>query len=153
MPPRRRSRTDGADAGSAAVEFVFAGLVLLVPIVYLIVALGTVQAQAMGAQTGARQLARALATAADAAAASDHAERMVAALAAEYGMDAEQLDVTVTCDPAGEGCPSAGATVRVGVLTRVTLPLVPPVLGLDHLLAVPIEAQAVQKVSRFAVTP
>ena len=37
----------------------------------------------------------------------------------------------------------------ITVRTRVTLPLVPPVLGLDRLASIPIEASAAQKVSRF----
>ncbi len=51
--------------------------------------------------------------------------------------------------PAGASCPEAGATLVVTVQTRVALPLVPPVLGLDRLASIPIEASAVQKVSRF----
>lgn len=157
MLRRRRSRTEparpGEDGGSAAIEFIFAGLVLLVPIVYLIVALGAIQGQAMGAQTGARQLARSLATAADAAQADARAARVVASIADEYGIDPDALEVSIACAPAAAGCPAAGATVRVGISTRVSLPLVPPVLGLDRLLAVAVEAHAVQKVSRYAVAP
>jgi hypothetical protein len=53
------------------------------------------------------------------------------------------------CIPAGSSCPQAGATVVVTVRTRVALPLVPPVLGLDRLASIPIEASSAQKVSRF----
>ena len=48
------------DDGSAALEFILVGLVLLVPIVYLVIALGAIQGQALGVETGARQLARAI---------------------------------------------------------------------------------------------
>ena len=51
----------GSDEGSAALEFILVGLVLLVPIVYLIVALGLIQGQSLGVETGARQLARPIA--------------------------------------------------------------------------------------------
>jgi hypothetical protein len=37
--------------------------------------------------------------------------------------------------------------LRVRVATRVRLPLAPPVLGLDRLVGIPVEATAVQKVS------
>ena len=53
----------GCDEGSAALEFILVGLVLLVPIVYLVVALGAIQGQALGVETGARQLARTIASA------------------------------------------------------------------------------------------
>ncbi len=44
---------------------------------------------------------------------------------------------------------SAGATIVVTVTTRVQLPLVPELFGLDRATAVPVQAQAVQKVSRL----
>jgi hypothetical protein len=37
----------------------------------------------------------------------------------------------------------------VTVQARAELPFMPPVLGLDQMAAVPVEASAVQKVSRF----
>ena len=61
-PHRDPDRSDAAtpgDEGSAALEFILVGLVLLVPLVYLIVALGSIQGQSLGVETGARQLARA----------------------------------------------------------------------------------------------
>ena len=51
--------------------------------------------------------------------------------------------------PTGGACPEAGATLVVTIRTTVALPLVPPVLGLDRLASIPVEASAVQKVSRF----
>ena len=46
------------ETGSAAIEFVTAGLILLVPIVYLVVALAAIQAGAFAAEAAARQAAR-----------------------------------------------------------------------------------------------
>lgn len=136
------------DEGSAALEFIVAGAVLLIPIVYLIVALASVQAHALGTQAAARHIARAVATAPDAAAAQARSDRVRAAIADEYGMAAASLDVGLSC--AGSGvCPRAGETVIVTVRTDVALPLVPPVLGLDELARVPVEAQAVQRMSRL----
>jgi hypothetical protein len=37
----------------------------------------------------------------------------------------------------------------VTVRANVSLPLVPPILGLERLATVPVEASAAQKVSRF----
>ena len=39
---RRRSRSMTDDDGSAALEFIAVGVILLVPLVYLIIALGAV---------------------------------------------------------------------------------------------------------------
>ena len=78
---------------------------------------------------------------------TDEGFRVLEAVADEYGID--DIDLAIVCTPAGPQCPTAGATLRVTVRTAVTLPLVPPVLGLDRLAAVPVEATAAHRVSRF----
>lgn len=137
------------DEGSAALEFILVALVLLVPIVYLIVALGAIQGQALGVETGARQLARTIAESPDAATADARAARVRDAIVAEYGLDPAAVDVDVSCSGAAAECPDAGAVLTVTVTTSVPLPLVPPVLGLDQVARVPVQATSVQKVSRF----
>lgn len=147
---RARASTDPRDdGGSAALEFILVGLVLLVPIVYLVVALGAIQGQALGVETGARQIARTIADAPDAATADKRAERVLAAIVAEYGLDGDDVEVSVACAGDTAACPDAGAVLRVTVSTQVPLPLVPAVLGLDRVARVPVEATGVQKVSRF----
>ena len=136
----------GDERASAPLEFIVVGLLLLVPLVYLVVALGTIQAQALGAEAGARHVARAVATASDPAEAGARADRVIQAVAGEYGMDG--VDVTFSCSSDGD-CPEPGATLVVTLRTRVALPLVPPLFGLDELASIPVEATALQKVSRF----
>ena len=138
---------DDPERGSAALEFILIGLLLLVPLVYLIVALGLIQGQSLGAEAAARHIARAVSTASDAADARVRADAVLAAVSEEYDLD--DVDLSVACTPAGAQCPRAGATLHVTVRTTVTLPLIPPVLGLDDLAAIPVEASSAQKVSRF----
>lgn len=147
MPVRRRL-TDADDRGSASLEFLLAGMVLLVPLVYLVVALGVVQEQSLGIEAGARHAARSVATAPDGNVARARVDAVRASLADEYGVDPARLSVTVECPSSIGDCPQAGALVAVTLRTTVTLPLVPPVLGLDRLAALPIEATGVQNVSR-----
>lgn len=147
--PSTGETDDDGERGSAALEFILVGTLLLVPLVYLIIALGMIQGQSLGAEAGARHIARALSTAPDADAAARSADLILSSVVDEYGLDGEQVDVSMACRPAGGACPEAGATLVVTVRTRIALPLVPPVLGLDRLAAIPIEASAVQKVSRF----
>ena len=58
-----RLRLGGADSGRAIVEFVFLGVLMLVPLVYLVLTLATVQAAAYSATTAAREAGRAFTTA------------------------------------------------------------------------------------------
>lgn len=152
-PPKPSSDFGGAlrrdERGSAPLEFIVVGLLLLVPLVYLIVSLGVIQSHALGVESGARHLARAIAMAPDAASADARAAAILRTTADEYGMDAAGIDVDVTCVPLGGACPRAGATMVVSVAARAALPLIPPVLGLDNIASVPVSANAVHKVSRF----
>ena len=147
----RRSRrwTELDDRGSAALEFIVVGLLLLVPVVYLVVSLGLIQGQSLGAEAGARHIARAISTAADAHDAASRADRVLSSVVDEYGLNSDTVSVSLSCSPAGGACPEAGAVLIVTVRTTVTLPLVPPVLGLDRFASIPIEATAGQKVSRL----
>lgn len=148
-PSTDTAEDDDGERGSAALEFILVGMLLLVPLVYLIVSLGLIQGQSLGAEAGARHVARALSTADDADAARRSADLILRSVVDEYALDAEEVDLSIECRPSGSACPEAGATLIVTVRTRVALPLVPPVLGLDRLAGIPVEASAVQKVSRF----
>lgn len=138
---------DDRERGAAALEFILVGLLLLVPLIYLIVSLGLIQGQSLGVEAAARHIARAVSTATDVADARAPADAVLAAVSAEYGLD--DVDLSIECTPAGTTCPRAGATLHVSVRTSVALPLVPPVLNLDRIAAIPVEASAAHKVSRF----
>lgn len=137
------------DRGSAALEFILVGVLMLVPLVYLIVALGLIQGQSLGAEAGARHIARAVSTAENPDAARRSADLILRSVVDEYALDAGSVDLALDCRPAGSACPEAGATLVVTIRTRVALPLVPPVFGLDRLASIPVEASAAQKISRF----
>ncbi|MGW9158589.1 MULTISPECIES: TadE family protein [unclassified Microbacterium] len=144
----RWRRSAGDDAGSAALEFITVGVILLVPLIYLVVALGTIQEQMLGAEAASRHIARAIAQAPDVASAAARGDVVLADVIDEYGLDPDAVDLSLSCTPSGVECPSAGATITVLVSTRVRLPLVPEVLGLERSTAIPVQAEAVQKVSR-----
>ncbi|MDP3949036.1 TadE family protein [Microbacterium sp.] len=137
------------DDGSAALEFITAGVILLVPLAYLVITLGAVQESLLGVEAAARHTARVIGQADDVDSAATNSDAVLTSVMDEYGMDAESVDVSMSCAPAGAACPSAGATVIVTVRTRVSLPFVPPIFGLDRAASIPLEAVAAQKVSRL----
>ncbi|ALJ20009.1 TadE/TadG family type IV pilus assembly protein [Microbacterium sp. No. 7] len=144
----RRWRLWTDDGGSASLEFIAVGVLLLVPLIWLVVALGSVQSRALGVEAGARHAARAIATASNADDAGTRAARVLGAIADEYGLDPDELDLRVQCAPAGRTCPAAGALLTVELSSIVTLPLVPAILGLDRHARIPVTATSVQKVSQ-----
>lgn len=143
-------RLSGRDEeGSAALEFIAVGVILLVPLIYVVIALGAIQEQTFGAEAAARHIARIVARAPDATTATQRSDAVLTRIVDEYGLDDDAVDVMLVCIPRAVECPSAGATIIVTVTTRVGLPLVPEVFGLDRSMAVPVQAEAVQKVSRL----
>ncbi|WP_062379993.1 hypothetical protein [Demequina pelophila] len=122
-------RTD--DRGSLTVEAVALTLLLLIPTLYLVLALGRVQAGAYAAESGAYAAARAAVLAGTAAAvdgarvgtAMDDAGIAAARLVAEdFGVPADAVAVELTCDPA---CLEPASVVEAAVTVAVPLPGVP----------------------------
>lgn len=156
MPPSRCS-TDrdgrrpwlGEDAGSASLEFVAAGLILLLPIVYLVLALASIQAGAFAAEAAARQGARLFVQAQTVDEATAAVDRAIRFTLADYGVAEGDAGVSITCVPTA--CLEPGAIVTVAVTVSVPLPLVPAVLQGDFPLQVSLEGVAAQRVSRFGV--
>lgn len=137
------------DEGSAALEFITVGVILLVPLAYLVITLGAIQESLLGVEAAARHTARVIGQSGDVDSAAANGDAVLASVIDEYGMDAASVEVSMSCTPAGAICPSAGATVIVTVSTHVSLPFVPPIFGLDQAASIPLEAAAAQKVSRL----
>jgi hypothetical protein len=143
-------RLAAGEQGSAALEFVTTGLILLVPLVYLILTLSAVQAGALAVEGAARQAARVFVQAPSPEEAAGRAGRAIDFGLADYGIAADAASVTVTCSgSSAASCPSRNAVVTVTVTVDVALPLVPDVLDLSRAASVPVQATARQQVSRF----
>ncbi|WP_400999337.1 TadE family protein [Agromyces sp. GXQ0307] len=152
MPRSRRStearRSRLADeAGSASLEFLTVGMILLVPLVYLVLAMATIQAAALGVEGAARQAARVAVLRADGAEPAAAVEQTVRVVLADYGIDADAASVALDCSGP---CETAGPRVTVAVGASVALPLVPQVLASSGIGTVRLESRATQTVSRFA---
>ncbi|MEO9323152.1 hypothetical protein ABFT23_06645 [Nocardioides sp. C4-1] len=124
MSRPRRARDE---RGSAIVEFVWLGVLLLVPLVYVVVSTFEVQRGAFATTTAARSAARAFALAPDDAAGREAAEVAARQALADQGIDGVDVDVEVRCQL--DDCHSGTAVITARVDTAVTLPLAPDVLG------------------------
>lgn len=144
-----RSRFDDDDAGSASLEFMAVGVLLLVPLVYLVLTLSTVQAASLAVEGAARHATRVFVQAPDRAAADAALTRAVQLTLADYGMDASDATVHITCTPNPADCLARRGFVTVDIQTRVPLPLAPPFLDLDVPVGVTVAATATEQVSRF----
>jgi len=125
-----------------------AGLILLVPLVYLIISMSVLQGGSFAVEGAARQAARVYVQAPNAVEAENRAELAVLVGLADYGIDAVDAEVTVGCAGSTE-CLSRRSVVTVTVRVMVDLPLVPAVIGQTHGGRIPLEASATQTVSRF----
>jgi Na+-transporting methylmalonyl-CoA/oxaloacetate decarboxylase gamma subunit len=137
------------DDGSAVVEFLGVALVLLVPLVYLVLVVGRLQAATFAAESAANEAVRVFVTAAD----QPDGERLAVAA---VGMSFEDQHLPLA-DPAGavrlecpSGCGVADATVTGRVHVDVPLPGVPAFVRSHVPLSIGIEAHATGSFGRYA---
>jgi hypothetical protein len=143
-----RRWTDGDD-GSASLEFLVAGLLMLVPLVYLVLALSAVQAAALGVEGAARQASRVFVQAPSVSEANAAAVRAIEVTLADYGLDAGDAVVQISCRPSPAACLTRRGFVTVSVRLTATLPLAPSVLDLGLPHGIPVAATSTEQVSRF----
>ena len=113
--------------GSASVEFVWITLLLLVPFVYILIAVFDVQRASYGVSAASQSAARAFLLAPDVATAQERAQQ--AARVALADQSVVGATVHVQCLPNAAACLQPGSSVRVEVHTTQPLPLVPSSLG------------------------
>ena len=137
------------DEGSAALEFVTAGFLLLIPLVYLVLAMAAIQGGALSVEGASRQAARVFVQAGDAGSARARAQTAVDFALDDFGLGAAASTVTISCRPDPAACLTRRGFVTVTVTASVPLPLVPNVLSLKTPLSIPMRATSTEQVSRF----
>lgn len=144
---RRLSRGEG---GSAVVEFVFLAVLMMVPLIYLVMTLGRLQAAAYAASAAAREAGRAYTTATT----QGEAERRAGAAATIAFEDQGFGDtggLSLSCD--GTPCLRPEGRVEVTAVVTVPLPLVPSFARSVIPLEVPLTASHVAVADRFRGRP
>lgn len=141
--------TASGDDGSAVVEFVFLAVLMLVPIVYLILVLGRVQAGALAVEQGVREAGRAFVSAPDERSAAPRALAAAAVAYRDQGFDGPtgaQLSIACGSTP----CLSPDAWVMVRGSITVDLPGVPRFLSGILPLHVTLDASHTATVDAFS---
>jgi len=144
---RVRLRLTRRDEGRAIVEFIFVGVLLLVPLIYLVIAIARVQAAAFSVSTAAREAGRAFTTAQQEADAYPRARAAAAISFEDYGF-APDAGLVISCD--GAPCLRPDGRVSARATIDVRLPLVPDFLAGAVPTSVPVSATHVASVDRFA---
>jgi hypothetical protein len=145
---RAASDERGGDDGAAVLEFITLGVLMLVPLVYLVLALGRLQAGSYAAQAAARAAARAYTAAPDQAAAEASARDAVLLATGDQGFAVDPSAVTtVSCDH--DPCLQPQGRVSVQVRLDVVLPGVPALVDRHVPVRIPVQADSVAVVDRF----
>jgi hypothetical protein len=129
-----RSRTE---SGTVLVEVVWLAILLLVPLVYVVLAVFEVQRSAFAATAAARAAGRAYVMAPSVTEAESRARAAGRVALDDQGLEGRESLLTLECRPA---CLVPGSVVRVSVRAQVPLPLLPPVFG-DQPPSVRVEAE------------
>lgn len=126
---RPRRRHPRGDRGSALVEVTWLGILLLVPMLWIVLSVFEVQRGAFGIGAAARSAARAYALAPTDAEGARQADLVARQALADQGLGEAPLEVRVTCTPYPSDCHSGTSVITVRIESRVDLPLMPEVLG------------------------
>lgn len=135
-------------ARSASLEFITAGLLLLVPLVYLVLTLAQLQAATLAAEGAVRQAVRVFVTAPTISQARAQAAAAIDDALTDLHLSPSQAKTAVTCTPQPRDCLAAQSWVTTRTTIAVPLPLIPSMFGLDKYARISISAEATERVAR-----
>lgn len=113
------------ESGSALVELTWLGLLLVIPLVYVVITLVSVQRAAYGATEAVRAAGRAYVLAPDVGTAQRRALLAAQVAMRDQGVVLDPSDLTIRCRPDPDACLQPGSTVEVSMHLQVPLPLAP----------------------------
>jgi len=140
------SSGQGAQAGSAVVEFIFLAVLMLVPLFYLVMVLARLQAGAYAVSAASREAGRAYVTAQVSEQAPARAHSAAGLAFADQGFESEG-SIQIGCD----GTPWVRPEGRVQITATlwVPMPLVPAFFAAIVPLQIPVSATHLATVDRF----
>ena len=138
-------RSDSAESGSALIETVFGVTVVLVPLIWLALALLRVEAGAYAVRAAARESARTYVTAPTSAQGAARAQ-----LAGQIAFEDQDVPIgRVQMQCSASPCLTPGATVHTHATTDVRLPFVPQWVVAGTGLSVRVSAEHSETVEQY----
>jgi Flp pilus assembly protein TadG len=115
--------------GSALVELTWLGILLILPMLWIVMSVFQIQRGAFGVSAAARAAARAYALAPDDSSGVARAREAARVALDDQGVHGVTPDVRVSCTPYPDDCHQGTSVITVRVHSRVVLPLMPSALG------------------------
>lgn len=129
MSVRTRDERRRDERGTALVEVTWLCILLLVPLVYIVLAVFEVQRSAFAVNAATRAAGRAYTLAPSEAEAGGRARAAAQVALEDQGLDLSDGVIALSCDPDPRDCLSPGSVVHVRMTMPVALPLMPDALG------------------------
>lgn len=148
----RRSRSRSCERGSALVEFCWVGLILFIPITWIVISVFEVQQGAFAVNGAARAAARAYALAPDDATGAARAQAVVDQTLADQGGKGQIGKVHVSCEPFPHDCHAGTSLITVRIESSVTIPFLPAVLA-DSQRSFRLTAKHTVPIGQFVAVP
>jgi len=147
---RERVARARGEEGSAVIEFIFLGVLMMVPLIYLVMALARIQAGSYAVATAAREAGRAYVTAAEGQDAPARANAAANIAFGDHGFDGMgSLAVSCSTSP----CLTPDARIETTARVTVPLPLIPAFARDVVPLEIPLSASHLSTVDRFRGAP
>lgn len=126
MSTPKRWKAFAGDRGSATIEFVIVVIGIVLPLVYITLAVAAVHGARSAASHGVREAARILVQSDAPGVGVSRARQAVDMAFADHGLDIPADALTVTCS--SSPCLMPGSSVNVGVTWSMPLPWMPQIL-------------------------
>lgn len=127
--PRHRAKRTGDQCGTALIEVTWLSILLMVPLLYIVLAVFEVQRAAFAVSAATRSAGRAYVLAPDEASARQRAAAAAGVALADQHLSITDGTLVLRCSPDPSDCLSPGAVVEVQISYPVDLPLMPTALG------------------------
>lgn len=135
-----------SDQRSASIEFIVVGVAIILPLIYIVLTVLTLNAAQFAANQAARENVRAFVTSASNASGTKRAIVAVEQAFADHGLADAEPEIFTTCDHIF--CLTPGGKVSMEITVQVTLPFVPR-WGSSEVIIMPVTAQATLLVDQY----